>query len=273
MPWCHRLFFHGGAESYLHRCQVALPSEDGHHMCVQCLGCEHALLARENPHSCMDCFIMLAHTREAFLKETKNVRVLLCLRLPLACCPISVQRLQQAQERHQCVQEVSGSLHLFVRSAGCPSVSLPRLTPETEAWGPGDVRHQLETFHKHAGRWQGGRRLPAQAPGPSWKPHTQTTCGPPTNPQRKSVAGGSGTPVATGPALRLSPIHTHQLLLHRVCVEGAQITLVVPYWPHMTLFFNDPTNPEHPSSPSWQGSGWWPGPMKGWGLGSLGGCC
>ncbi len=33
--------------------------------CVLCLGHQHAVLSRENPRSCMDCFIMLACTREA----------------------------------------------------------------------------------------------------------------------------------------------------------------------------------------------------------------
>lgn len=46
-------------------CGVAMPLEDGHDSCVLCLGHEHALVSKENPQSCMDCFILPAHTREA----------------------------------------------------------------------------------------------------------------------------------------------------------------------------------------------------------------
>ena len=46
-------------------CGVAMPLEDGHDNCVLCLGHEHALVSKENPQSCMDCFILPARTREA----------------------------------------------------------------------------------------------------------------------------------------------------------------------------------------------------------------
>ena len=46
-------------------CGVAMPLEDGHDNCVLCLGHEHALVSRENPQSCMDCFILPARTTEA----------------------------------------------------------------------------------------------------------------------------------------------------------------------------------------------------------------
>lgn len=46
-------------------CGAEMPLEDGHDSCVLCLGHEHALVSRENPQSCMDCFILSARTREA----------------------------------------------------------------------------------------------------------------------------------------------------------------------------------------------------------------
>ena len=46
-------------------CGVSMPLEDGHDKCVLCLGYQHAILSRENPQSCMDCFILPARTREA----------------------------------------------------------------------------------------------------------------------------------------------------------------------------------------------------------------
>ena len=42
-----------------------MPLEDGHDNCVLCLGHQHAMLARDTPQSCMNCFIMPMHTREA----------------------------------------------------------------------------------------------------------------------------------------------------------------------------------------------------------------
>ena len=46
-------------------CGMAMPLEDGHDNCVLCLGHEHAPVSKENPQSCMDCFILPARTREA----------------------------------------------------------------------------------------------------------------------------------------------------------------------------------------------------------------
>ena len=46
-------------------CGVAMPLEDGNDSCVLFLGHEHAIVSRENPQSCMDCFILPARTREA----------------------------------------------------------------------------------------------------------------------------------------------------------------------------------------------------------------
>lgn len=46
-------------------CALMLPMEDGHDKCIRCLGFRHAEAARDNPASCMDCFIMPLRTREA----------------------------------------------------------------------------------------------------------------------------------------------------------------------------------------------------------------
>lgn len=44
---------------------VYMPLKDGHNKCVLGLGHQHAVLFRENPLSCMDCFIMPVPTTEA----------------------------------------------------------------------------------------------------------------------------------------------------------------------------------------------------------------
>ncbi len=46
-------------------CGVQMPIEDGHDRCVLCLGQNHASLARDNPSSCMNCFILPARSLEA----------------------------------------------------------------------------------------------------------------------------------------------------------------------------------------------------------------
>ena len=46
-------------------CNIAIPLKDGHNKCVLCLGHQHATWARDTPQSCMNCFIMPIHTREA----------------------------------------------------------------------------------------------------------------------------------------------------------------------------------------------------------------
>lgn len=51
----------GMADHQEHSCVggVSMPLEDGHDKCVLCLGHKHTVLSRENPQSCMDCFICL----------------------------------------------------------------------------------------------------------------------------------------------------------------------------------------------------------------------
>lgn len=46
-------------------CSIQMPIEDGHDKCVLCLGENHTFLARENPSSCMNCFILPARFLEA----------------------------------------------------------------------------------------------------------------------------------------------------------------------------------------------------------------
>ena len=48
-------------------CGIQLPIEDGHDVCVRCLGEEHAAMAVNNPSSCMDCSILPKRSLEARL--------------------------------------------------------------------------------------------------------------------------------------------------------------------------------------------------------------
>lgn len=56
--------------------------------------------------------------------------------------------LQKAQES----QEVSDSLSGHFRGSRQARTAIPQLTQEVPAWGPGDLRPQLEAFHRHTNR-------------------------------------------------------------------------------------------------------------------------
>ena len=53
-------------------CGVQIPGEDGHEKCVRCLGESHAALSRNNPSSCMNCFILPRPCLEARYCAFKN---------------------------------------------------------------------------------------------------------------------------------------------------------------------------------------------------------
>ncbi len=77
--------------------------------------------------------------------------------------PDATKLLQQAQESCRCAREVSGSLSRRYRGSRQVTTSVPQLRPEFPASGPGDLRSQLEAFHRHNNRQGKKGRPDAQA--------------------------------------------------------------------------------------------------------------
>lgn len=116
-------------------CGVSMPLEDGHDECVECLGPQHALLARESPHSCMNCFILSARTREARCRYFSVKRA----GSPLSEAPkrkVGKSRAEATQGRGECSRPWQGTLPPPMPTAvGWPCVdplSLPPLGLEEE---------------------------------------------------------------------------------------------------------------------------------------------
>ena len=117
-------------------CGVAMPLEDGHDSCVLCLGHEHAVVSRENPQSCMDCFILPARAREARCRFFA----------PKRAGSHGYEGPQQKIRRMAAASEGRGASREAVEPATWRGLLPPRqpIMIRPPVLGPGDEEHEAE---------------------------------------------------------------------------------------------------------------------------------